>query len=102
MAPVDIFLKEAGDIFNFHWYFPIQNPPPPLNLHTTSGEPLLFSKALFEIKDKDAVHTGLAKIKGFEQNQDEVDYIWYDKRDKDGDAIVLGRSGDTTGSKTDS
>jgi hypothetical protein len=88
---MDIFLKESGDIFNFHWYFPIQNPPPPLNLHTTSGEPMLFSKALFEIKDKDAVRTGLAKIKGFEQNQDEDDYTWYDKRDKDGDAIVLGR-----------
>lgn len=88
---MDIFLKESGDIFNFHWYFPIQNPPPPLNLHTSSGEPMLFSKALFEIKDKDAVRTGLAKIKGFEQNQDEDDYIWYDKRDNDGDAIVLGR-----------
>jgi hypothetical protein len=88
---MDIFLKESGDIFNFYWYFPIQNPPPPLNLLTSSGEPMLFSKAFFEVKDKDAVRTGLAKIKGFEQNQDEDDYIWYDKRDNDGDAIVLGR-----------
>jgi hypothetical protein len=87
---MDIFLKESGDIFNFHWYFPIQNPPPPLKLHTTSGEPMLFSKALFEINDKDAVRTGLAKIKGFEQNQDEGDYTWYDKRNKDGSATILG------------
>jgi len=87
---LDMFLKDSGDIFNFHWYFPIQNPPPPLNLHTTSGEPMLFSKALFEIKDKAAARTGLAKIKGFEQNQDEDHYAWHDKRNKDGSATILG------------
>ena len=85
---MDVFLKESGDIFNFQWYFPIQNPPPPLNLHTTSGEPTLVSKALFEIKDKDAVFETLPKIKGFEQDQD--DYTWYDKRNQDGSATILG------------
>ena len=87
---LDMFLKDSGDIFNFHWYFPIQNPPPPLNCHTTSGEPMLFSRALFEIMDKTTVQTGLAKIKGFEQNQDEDDYTWHDKRNKDGSATILG------------
>jgi hypothetical protein len=87
---MDMFLKESGDIFNFHWYFPIQNPPPPLKLQTTSGEPMLFSKALFEIKDKDAVRTGLARIKGFEQNQDQDDYTWHDKRNEEGSATILG------------
>jgi hypothetical protein len=85
---MDMFLKESGDIFNFHWYFPIQNPPPPLNLHTTSGEPVVFSEALFEIKDHEAVRIGLPTIKGIEQDQD--DYTWYDKRKQDGSATILG------------
>ncbi len=85
---MDMFLKESGDIFNFQWYFPIQNPPPQLNLHTTSGESMLFSKGLFEIKDHDAVLKTLPKIKGFEQDQD--DYTWYDKRNQDGSATILG------------
>ena len=85
---MDVFLKESGDIFNFQWYFPIQNPPPPLDLHTTSGEPVLFSKAVFEIKDHDAVRIGLLKIKGFEQDHD--DYTWFDKKNQDGSATILG------------
>jgi hypothetical protein len=85
---MDMFLKESGDIFNFHWYFPIQNPPPPLNLHTTTGEPMLFSNALFEIRDQEAVRIGLPEIKGFERDQD--GYIWFDKRKQDGSATILG------------
>jgi len=86
---MDMFLKESGDIFNFHWYFPIQYPPP-LKLHTTSGEPMLFSKAVFEIRDGNAVTIGLSKVKGFEQGKD--DFIWYDKRNKEGSATILGRA----------
>jgi len=84
---MDAFLKESGDIFNFHWYYPIQHPQP-LNLHTTSGEPLLFSRAIFEITDMDAVINTLPEIKGFEKADD--GYTWYDKRKKDGSATVLG------------
>ena len=85
---MDVFLKESGDIFNFQWYFPIQNPPPPLDLHTTSGEPVLFSKAVFEIKDHEgAVRIGLPKIKGFEQDHD--DYTWFDKKNQDGSVLSL-------------
>ena len=85
---MDMFLKESGDIFNFNWYYPIQHPPPPLKLHTTSGEPVLISKALFEIKDHKAVSIGLPKIRGFEQDHDA--FTWYDKRKPDGIAIILG------------
>ncbi len=85
---MDMFLKESGDMFNFHWYFPIQNPPPPLRLHTTSGEPVVLSKAMFEIKDMDAVVKALPKVKGFEQH--ETGYTWYDKRKQDGTATILG------------
>jgi hypothetical protein len=85
---MDTFLKESGDIFNFHWYFPIQNPPAPPRLHTTSGEPVVLSKAMFEIRDHDAVRTALPKIRGFEQH--ETGYTWYDKRKPDGSATILG------------
>lgn len=84
---MDAFLKESGDIFNFHWYYPIQHPEP-LNLHTMSGEPLLFSKAIFEIKDMDAVVKALPEIKGIEKGDD--GYVWFDKKKKDGSATVLG------------
>ena len=52
-AAMDDFLKKNNDMFNFYWYDVIQNPPP-LKLHNSSGEPMLFSKAVFEIKDRDS------------------------------------------------
>lgn len=86
-STMDQFLKESGEIFNFYWYYPIQHPTP-IKLHTTSGEPVLFSKAIFEITNKEAVIKGLPSIKGFEKGK--KDYTWYDKRTKDGSATVLG------------
>lgn len=94
-AALDDFLKENSWLFNFYWYDIIQNPPP-LNLATTTGEPFLVSKAIFEIKDKKAVMSGLEKIKGFEQDKD--DFVWLDKRNKEGSATVLGNI-DVKGSK---
>ncbi len=84
---LDEFLKRNSDVFNFYWYDIIQNPPP-LKFATTSGEPFLFSKAVFEIKDKEAVINGLKQIEGFEQ--DKNGFGWFDKRDKDGSATILG------------
>lgn len=81
------FLKKNSEIFNFYWYDVIQNPPP-MKIATTSGEPFLFSKAVFKITDKQAVISGLQEIKGFEQDKD--DFIWLDKRSKEGGATVLG------------
>lgn len=92
---LDDFLKRNSDAFNFYWYDLIKNPPP-LKLATTSGEPLLFSKAIFEIKDKEAAINALKQIEGFEQ--DEKGFGWFDKRDKDGSATILGNieiKGDT-------
>ena len=88
-ASMDDFLKYSSENFNFYWYDLIQNPAP-IKLHTTSGEPVLFSKAIFKIKDKEAVTNGLLKIKGFEQDKDS--YTWYDRRDKEGSATILGRA----------
>lgn len=85
---MDTFLKESGDIFNFHWYSPIQNPPALPRLHTTTGEPVVMSKAMFEIRDNDAIAIAMPKIKGFEPH--ESGYTWYDKRKPDGSATILG------------
>ena len=84
---MDMFLKDSGDLFNFYWYDPIQNPVSP-KMHTTTGEPMIPSKAVFEIKDNDTVVRALPKIKGFEQRDE--DYTWYDKRKPDGSATILG------------
>ncbi len=84
---LDQFLKRNSDGFNFYWYDLIQNPPP-LKLATTSGEPFLFSRAIFEIKDREAVINGLKQIEEFEQ--DKNGFGWFDKRDKDGSATILG------------
>lgn len=86
-AAIDDFLKMNSDIFNFYWFDLIQNPPP-LNLSTTSGEPFLFSRAVFDIKDKEAVISGLQEIKELEKDKD--DFIWLDKRNKEGSATILG------------
>jgi hypothetical protein len=88
-ASMDDFLKYNSENFNFYWYDLILNPTP-IKLHTTSGEPMLISKAMFEIKDIEAVTKGLTKIKGFEQGIDS--YTWYDKRNKEGSATILGRA----------
>jgi len=92
---LDEFLKKNSEMFNFYWYDIIQNPPP-LNLATTSGEPFLLSKAVFEIKDMQHVIDRLKKIKGFEQDKD--GFVWLAKSDKEGNATVLGNiaiKGDT-------
>ena len=59
-AAMDDFLKREGDIFNFYWYDLIRNPMLPV-LQTTTGEPMIISKALYEIKNKEAVINGLTK-----------------------------------------
>ena len=84
---MDQFLKESGEIFNFYWYDPIQNPPP-MKLRNTSGEAMLFSKAIFEIRNMEAVAKGLPEIKGFEQNQE--GYAWHGKKAKSGGITILG------------
>ncbi|MBI5664790.1 MAG: SEC-C domain-containing protein [Nitrospirae bacterium] len=84
---LDVFLKTNSDLFNYHWYYPVLNPPK-LDFATTTGEPMLFSKAIFRIKDKKVVINGLQKVKEFEQDKD--GFIWLAKQKKDGGRTVLG------------
>lgn len=86
---MDDFLKRNSEIFNFYWYDLIQNPAPMI-LHTTTGEPMIISKAIFEIKDKETVRNGLTNIKGFEKQGE--DFIWLAKKNKEGSATILGRT----------
>lgn len=84
---MDQFLKESSEVFNFYWYDPIQNPSP-MKLQNTSGEAMLFSKAIFEINNMEAVAKGLPKIKEFEQDQE--GYMWHGKKTKAGGMTILG------------
>ncbi len=87
-AAMDDFLKRESEIFNFYWYDLIQNPVMPV-LHTTTGEPMIFSKAEFDIRDKEAVMNGLTNIKDIEKEGN--DFIWFAKRNQEGSATVFGR-----------
>lgn len=85
---MDDFLKSESDMFNFFWYSPVINPPE-IKLATISGEALLLSEAIFEIKDRDRVIEGLKRVKEFRQEDGE--FVWLAERDEDGSATVLGR-----------
>ena len=87
-AAMDDFLKRESEIFNFYWFDLIQNPILPV-LHTTTGEPMIFSKAVFDIRDKEAAMNGLTNIKGFKKEGN--DFIWFANQNKEGGATVLGR-----------
>lgn len=86
-AAIDDFLKSEGDIFNFHWYDQIQNPPQ-FGLATTTGETFRFSKSVFEIKDKEDIIKKLKKIKDIEPKDN--GFLWLSKEDKDGRSTILG------------
>jgi Antitoxin Xre/MbcA/ParS C-terminal toxin-binding domain len=86
-AAMDEFLKQNSEDFNFYWYELIQNTTP-MALYTSSGEPLVFAQAVFDLHDKDSVLAGLPKIEGIEQEGD--NFIWIDKRDEEGNGTVLG------------
>jgi hypothetical protein len=86
-AAMDEFLKQNSENFNFYWYDLVQNAVP-LKLHTSSGEPLMFAEAIFDIIDKEAVLEGLPDIEGVELEDDS--FIWFDKRNQEGNATVLG------------
>ncbi len=80
-------LKDTSEDFNYFWYSLIQNPAVP-KLFTTTGEPMLFCKAIFDIKDREAVISGLKTIRGVEQDED-GNFIWVDKPDED-EGTILG------------
>jgi hypothetical protein len=97
------FLKDEGSIFNFFWCENILNPPE-IKLHTTTGEPFLFSKAVFNIKDKGALIAGLKAAENIDEDN-ESEFIWYVEQQKMDMRTVLGRillHGDTLTLETNS
>ena len=79
-VPLRDFLKEESWIFNFLWYDAFLNPPQ-FKLHTTTGEPLLFSKAVFDIKDRTALLERLKTAQNIEEDK-ECEFIWYAEQDE--------------------
>ncbi|MHB1679400.1 MAG: YecA family protein [bacterium] len=77
-AQVTEYLKKNGEIFNSFWYSLYSNPAP-VNLRNTDGEPILFSKAVFNIKNKDAVINRLKTIKDLKYNEDDNVFSWVDE-----------------------
>lgn len=82
------FLKKHGYLFNYYWYDRILNPVIP-KVFTTSGEAMLLSKAIFEIKDLAGVLRGLKEIKKFDEIDEGV-FQWLDEEKPDGTSTLLG------------
>lgn len=82
------FLKRNGDLFNYFWCENIREPFRP-TLVTTSGEPMIFSNAVFGIKERDGVIEGLKKMDELDEIEEGV-FQWLDERKSDDLATVLG------------
>ncbi len=87
-ASMQEFLKKEGCLFNRFWVSYFLNPPKP-GLLNTSGDPLLFSKATFEIKNKSAFIEDLKSIESFEQNGEDQ-FVWLDKIKDAESPTILG------------
>lgn len=88
-AGMDGFLKANGQRFNFYWYDLIKNPPK-VKLATTDREPVVISKAYYKFEDKGPVLEALRRIEDFKE--EENGFVWLGKRNKDGEATMLGRA----------
>ena len=77
-APITEYLKKNSEIFNSFWYSLYSNPAP-VDLRNTDGEPILFSKAVFDIKNKDAVINRLKSIKDFKYDEENDVFVWVDE-----------------------
>ncbi|MBC8413576.1 SEC-C domain-containing protein [bacterium] len=84
---MDDFLKNDGYLFNFYWYDLFENPALPA-FHTTDGEPMMISNAVFDINNKEAVISALSKMKDI--SQDGEHFTWRAKKNSDGQSIILG------------
>jgi len=87
-ATMRAYLKEEGDMFNYYWYEPILYPEDML-IATTSGEPVILSKALFEIKDKDKLAAALSEVEDFRQEGDF--YTWLGESERMRGPVVFGQ-----------
>ncbi len=82
------FLRRNSNIFNFYWCESFRNPFRP-TLMTTTGEPVVFSVAIFEICDRDVVLKGLKKISEFEETEKGV-MRWLGKPKANDSSTILG------------
>ncbi|MBI5427517.1 MAG: SEC-C domain-containing protein [Nitrospinae bacterium] len=71
------FLKNEGHLFNRLWADFVKNPPKP-QLVNTSGEPMVISKANYQIANQSALLEGLSALNDVER-EDEGRFIWLDK-----------------------
>ncbi|MBN2380736.1 SEC-C domain-containing protein [candidate division WOR-3 bacterium] len=81
-----VLLKEISEVFNYLWCDQILHPPE-MNLSTTSGEPVVYSTAVFEVLDYDRVFQGLKYIKGFRQ-EGRNEYLWLDSPKEDSSTVL--------------
>ena len=74
-------MLKVTSMFNDLWYRNVREPVKPI-LITTDREPFVFSRALFEIKDKKLVIEGLKKVRLFKQTRNN-EFTWEKRRDKE-------------------
>lgn len=72
------YLKKNSVIFNHFWCGLYRNPYP-ADLRNTDGEPIFFSKAVFDIKNMDAAIYGLKSIKDFQYYEKDNTFSWIDE-----------------------
>lgn len=82
------FLKHNSDLFNHYWCENILEPFRP-TLVTTTGERMIISNGIFEIKDKGSVLDGLRNIKEFHEVE-ERRFHWLDDQKDNVYTPVLG------------
>jgi hypothetical protein len=74
-------MLKTTSMFNDLWYRNASEPVKPI-LITTDREPFVFSRALFEIKDRKQVIQGLKKVRLFKQTRNN-EFTWEKRRDKE-------------------
>jgi hypothetical protein len=83
------FLKRNGDLFNYYWCEQIRVPLMP-TLVTTSGEPLIFCSAEFEVVLSEGILDGLRAIDALVEAEETV-FDWIEDAQDSDASIILGR-----------
>jgi hypothetical protein len=82
------FLKQNGVVLNYCWCEIVRKPFRP-TLVTMSGEPMVISTAIFEIRNEEGVLRGLRTIDEVEEIEEGV-FEWLDTPRSDESASILG------------
>jgi hypothetical protein len=77
-AQVTEYFKKNSEIFN-RFRCGLYSNPYPADLRNTDGEPIFFSKAVFDIKNMDAAINGLKSIKDFQYYEKDNTFSWVDE-----------------------